>query len=247
MEIFDGAAMKNLQDNIEVHMDNYKNEQKPWVGYYIEGLNEDILKQSSTLLVSSDSSLDTKNAIRLYEENKNLSTTLASNNSYWTTLAHTKFYAYMQSRWKVKEEVTKRNIEERYFYRSDNQKSRARHGIARLWWIANLTYDKYNENDPYYYARLATRDQELFNLIIETKHVAQNRVALHAMLDVVTEVYENEIYGRIPNKRNYYRDIMKQINLIGSVSIWDLLNKEEGKDKLFDFSKNYLNSKVTTI
>lgn len=243
MEIFDGAAMKELQDNIEAHMGNYANDPEPWVGF-IEGLDYKVLKQDAILTASPEPSLDIENVIKFYNENKNLSTTLASSDSYWTTLAHTRYYSYMQARWKTNEGTSENNIKERYFYRSDNQKSRARHGIARLWWIANLTYDENNEVDPYYYTKIATRDQELFNLIIETKYVAQNQTALHAMLDVVIEVQDNEIYGKVPNKRIYYRDTMKQINLIGSVSIWDLLSKEEGKEKLLDFSKNYLKSKV---
>lgn len=242
MNILDDAALNQLKKDIENNMEYYAQYKDPWVQNFVEGLIDKDLLQDDILILSNDSSDDTENAINFYEKNKNLSTTLASSNHYWTTLAHTKYYKYMQTRWPVDEKMKPSNVAERYFFSATNQKSRARHGLTRLWWIAHLTYDDSNQEDPYYYTRVATEDQELYNLIMETKHIAQNKKALFAMLDVFLYIFQLQENGEIGkfHKRNFYRDTMKQINLIGSVSVWDMLTKEEAKEKLINFVVKYL-------
>lgn len=245
MIILDNAALSLLKANIEENMEYYRHYSEPWIQKFIEGLNEDSLIQDDTLVLSNNPEYDTENAIRLYSKLRTLSTTLVSSNNYWTTLAHTSFYQYMQVRWPVNEDTKPRFVDTRYFFSATNQKSRARHGLTRLWWIAHLTYDEKNEADPFYYTKLATKDQELYNLIMETKHVAQNKKALFAMLDTFTDIFELVEEGKIEkfNKRDFFRDTMQQINLIGSVTIWDMLSREEAKDKLLEFVIKYFDLK----
>lgn len=243
MKILDDKALNYLKNNIEDNMKYYCNDKDPWIQNFIEGIDKETLIQDETLILSSDSSMDTENAIRFYSKHKMLSTTLASSNHFWTTLAHTTYYKYMQTRWPVNEDTKTSYVQTRYFFSATNQKSRARHGLTRLWWISHLTYDESNEQDPFYYTKLATKDQELYNLIMETKHVAQNKKALFAMLDTFTYVFNLLEEGKIKrfNKREFFRDTMQQINLIGSVTIWDMLSREEAKDKLMNFVRKYLN------
>lgn len=245
MKILDDAALSHLKISIEENMDYYRDQRDPWIQEIVEGIDEESLIQDDTLLEFNDPALDTENAIRLYSKHKTLSTTLASSNHFWTTLAHTSYYHYMQARWPMDESAKLSSVETRYFFTSTNQKSRARHGLTRLWWIAHLTYDEKNEEDPYYYTKLATKDQELYNLIMETKHVAQNKTALFAMLDIIMEIIVLAEEGKIEkfNKRNFFRDTMQQINLIGSVTVWDMLSQDEAKRKLMDFAERYLGIK----
>ena len=246
MIVLDDAAIKQLKDNIEENLPRYLDEsKKPWVQEDIEGIDEDALIQEDFLILSANSKYDGENAKRLYEKMKNISSTLASSDHYWTTLAHTSFYEYVWTRWlseRKTNDVKRSTIEQRFFFSSTNQKSRARHALARLWWIARLTYDETNEKDPYFYTKIATMDQDLYGLIMETKHVAQNKNALFAMLDVFIEVFDKVEKEEltIKHKRNLFRDTMQQINLIGSVTVWDLLSQEEARRKLSTFVYDYL-------
>lgn len=243
MIILDDKALSILRNSIKENFEYYKNHSDSWLQYYseIDLLGQYRANQDRVLVNSNDPLYDTENAIKIYENNKALSTTLASSDHYWTTLAHTTYYDYMKNRWPIFENSKTSYIAARYFFVSTNQKSRARHGLARLWWIAHLTYDDTNQKDPYYYTRIATRDQELYNLIMETKHVAQNKKALFAMLDTLSLVFKiNEGEIKKFNKREFIRDMMKQINLIGTVTVWDLLSQEEAMWKLMIYVQSYL-------
>lgn len=245
MIVLDDAAITQLKGQIEENIPYYTNESgAPWVQTMIDGIDEEILVQDDTLIVSPDPKHDSENAILLYEKMKNISSTLASSDHYWTTLAHTSFYQYVHTRW-IRENAEKLKpsaIETRFFFSSTNQKSRARHALTRLWWIAHLTHDPERKSDPYFYTKVATKDQELYGLIMETKHVAQNKTALFAMLDVFLEVFQKmEREGiELKNKRNFFRETMQQINLIGSVTVWDLLSHEEARRKLSAYVYDYL-------
>lgn len=245
MIVLDDAAITQLKGQIEDNIPHYANESgAPWVQTMIEGIDEEVLVQDDTLIASPDPKHDGENAILLYEKMKNISSTLASSDHYWTTLAHTSFYQYVYTRWirENTEELKPGTIETRFFFSSTNQKSRARHALTRLWWIAHLTHDPERESDPYFYTKVATTDQDLYGLIMETKHVAQNKMALFAMLDVFLEVFEKVEREEIElkNKRKFFRETMQQINLIGSVTVWDLLSREEAKRKLSAYVYDYL-------
>lgn len=242
MNILDNAAVEQLKENIENNMQYYFQYGEPWVQNVVEGLNDTDLTQDNILILSEESSYDKLNAIKIHEKYKDLPLSLASSDHFWTTLAHTKFYKYMKTRWPVTEKTKPSNIKSRYFFSSTNQKSRTRHGLARLWWVAHLTYDENNQEDPYYYTSITTEDQELYSLIMETKHIAQNKRALFAMLDIAMNILELQKKGEIGkfNRRDFYRSMMQQINLIGSVTVWDILTQEEAKKQLADFSKRYL-------
>ncbi len=98
MIILDNVALDWLKKNIENNMEYYLNNREPWIDQFVEGLKaESFMQADETLISSNDPSLDTENAITLYENNKTLSTMLASSDHYWTTLAHTKYYKYMHS------------------------------------------------------------------------------------------------------------------------------------------------------
>lgn len=249
MIILDNDALEFLNKNIKENLIHYQSEIVPWIHNAVEGFDDSVTVQDDTLIISDDASFDTENAIRFFEKKMNLSTTLASSNNYWTTLAHTKYYQYMKTRWPIVENTKENYIKTRYFFNVNNIKSRARHGLTRLWWIAYLTYDKSNKIDPYYYTRLATIDQELFNLIMETRHLAQNKKALFAMLDTITTVFKWVKEGRLKrfNKRNFFRNTMQEINLIGSITVWNMLTKDEAEEKLNDFAKDYFEISDDTI
>lgn len=242
MIILDDAALTLLKNNIDENLPRYAKNKKPWIHEVIEDFSENEMIQDDCLILSPDPNNDRQNAIRLYEKFKAIPSTLASSNHYWTTLAHTNFYEYVHTRWIDGKDIKRSNIEERFFFSSTNQKSRARHALARLWWIAHLTYDETNKNDPYFYTKIATQNQDLHAQIMENKHVAQNKKALFAMLDVFLELFDKfEKEGRtIEKARTFYRRTMQQMNLIGSVTVWELLSRDEAQRKIATFVYDYL-------
>lgn len=86
---------------------------------------------------------DAANAIRVFQWLSDLDMTQAADPRLWTTLGLREFWGYMQKRWPVASTST---TESRYFV-TGGRKALNRHGIARLWWGAALTYAPWDRQE----------------------------------------------------------------------------------------------------
>ena len=190
---------------------------------------------------------DLDNAILLHEALKDLPYTIVTNENYWAFLTHTVYWDYMRNRWAIEDaqqdEVS--FIQTRYMFNPKNKRY-YRNGLSRLWLYAALTYDKENMIDPYFYTRILMKKQDLAGLILETTTVSRNFKALKATLEVIQRIDQLEEDGKIEKlkaKREFIRDIMKQVNFIGAITIWDSLNHDEAVEKLWQ----YVNKKMQVL
>lgn len=118
-----------------------------------------------------------------------------------------------------------------------------RNGLSRLWLYAALTYDQSNDTDPYFYTRIMMKNKDLAGLILETTTISRNFKALKAKLEIVQRIEVLEEKGeieKIKGKREFIRDIMKQVNFIGAITIWDSLTHKEAVEKLWKYVKKRL-------
>ena len=193
---------------------------------------------------------DLENAISLYETLKELPYSIASDEKYWAFLTHTVYWDYMRKRWPV-EESQQNEIEfikGRYFF-SSKSKNFYRSGLSRLWWYGALTYDENHPENPYYYTELMLRRKDIASLIMDSPRVSRNRVATHAFLsciEKITNLEENNKIEKINNREGFIRSIMKKLNYIGAVTIWDALDKEEAMSLLWGRIDKDLTYKVLT-
>lgn len=241
-KIIKSASLAELKENIEFNLALYSSDKNKKI---IDLLNTDEVEQDNTLIVTDlnqKSKDDLPNAIRLYEKFSNLPLSLASDEKFWAFLTHTRFWGYMRQRWPL-EEAEGNNIEfikTRYFFNTKN-KTFYRNGLSRLWWYAYLTYDSTKE-DPYYYTQLMLSNQEIANLLIETTNLARNQVALKAILEVIIKIDEleqNRDINRIKNKREFIRGLIKYVNLIGGVTVWDILSESEAYEKAWKYVEKH--------
>lgn len=97
----------------------------------------------------------------------------------WTYLAFGTYRSYMEWRWPLKatgsdSDAWKRRVRDRWLFHSGSV-SRGRlirHGIARLWWVAHLTYTpnaKHGiaKDDPYAYTREVFKSEDRLNAIFD--------------------------------------------------------------------------------
>ncbi|WP_053435319.1 DUF6339 family protein [Sporosarcina globispora] len=241
-KIIKSASLAELKENIEVNLSLYSSDKNKEI---IDLLNTDEAEPDNTLIVTDlnqKSKDDLPNAIRLYEKFSNLPLSLASDEKFWAFLTHTSFWGYMRQRWPI-EEAEGNSIEfikTRYFFNTKN-KTFYRNGLSRLWWYAYLTYDSTKE-DPYYYTRLMLSNQEIANLLIETTNLARNQVALKAILEIIIKIDEleqNSNINRIKNKREFIRGLIKYVNLIGGVTVWDILSESEAYEKAWKYVEKH--------
>ncbi|WML57754.1 DUF6339 family protein [Neobacillus sp. PS2-9] len=232
------ATLIDLKENISKNMPFYElNSNDEFLKILqIPNIDQNLILEVSD--PSNRSKEDLINAINLYEYYNELPLTLASDERFWSYLTHTSFWAYMCKRWPVQaaegDEVE--FIKTRYFF-SSKSKTFYRNGLSRLWWYVNMTYDK-TKDDPYFYTRIILGYQDVANLLIETTNLSRNNVALKAILEIISNIDELEKSGdiqKIKNKRQLVRDLIKYINLVGGVTIWDMLNEKEAYDKAWRF------------
>lgn len=230
-----------LQQLIEENIHLYSSDNS-WLAEEL-GIQE---RNRSNLIVSNESNRsldDLENAIKLHKTYFDLPYSLASDGNFWSLLAHTEYWNYMRARWPIEEAQQDRfkYVGRRYFFK---EKGRARNGLARLWWFAELSYDG-NSEDPYHYTKLMLQDQDLAGQIIENTYLSRNKFALKALFNILNYISEQESAGRIKiltgtMKRELIRDVAQYLNLSGAVELWDILSIDEAGKKLEKWVDKYL-------
>lgn len=235
MKYFDEVTLQTIKTYALENLHLYSKDTDMWVTDYLED-DSNIINHSSKMKLGpeSPSSYDSDNAQVLYELYKDIPIELASEESFWTYLVHTEFWEYMLGRWPVDEKESTLNI--RYFF--GKEKPYYRNGLSRLWWYAHTTYNK-ELDDPYYYTKIALKEQERAAILLETVNLSRNRVALFAALDVLKMIDDWKAKDKIQSIKNerktLLRPLMRYVNAVGGVMIWDLLSPEEATEKIMLF------------
>lgn len=238
MKVLDELILQELKQNIAENLSLYEES----CLFSLVNIKKEAYENHSLKMYyqsGNESSCDVKNAEYIYELYKNIPVELATEEGFWAYLAHTEFAEYLQKRWPMKESDNTKDfstIENHYFF--GKEKPYYRHGLSRLWWAAHLTYAP-NSVDPYRYTKIAMKDQERTALLIETVNLSRNKTALFATLDILNELdikKEKKYINKIKNERQtVLRQLVKFVNSIGGVTVWDLLSQEEAKNKIQDF------------
>lgn len=128
------------------------------------------------LVVGSDRALaEVTNAIALYEGLGALPPVAAADERLWTYLALVPFRGYMERRWPIDESRSWKNrAQDRWLMKSATYGVLIRHGISRLWWLADLTFDPALERplsvetgDPWIYLRTALASEDRIMAIFD--------------------------------------------------------------------------------
>lgn len=233
----DDQILEDMKNTIEQNLHWYQ-QPNPWCEDLL-GIDLDELEKPVELKHYEDNrtQADLENAIAIYEALKDLPYSVAANENYWAFLAHTVYWDYMRKRWPI-EEYSKDKFEfikGRYFF-SSKFKNFYRNGISRLWWYGSLTYDEMNLKNPYYYTKIMLSRQDVASLIMDSPRVSRNKVATQAFLSCVQKVIELEEQGvieKLGNKEKFIRSVMKKLNYIGAITIWEALEKEEAMELLW--------------
>lgn len=243
----DDKILEDIRNEIANNLDLYK-QHTPWCEELLE-VDSDVLEKPVELKIidGDNGEHDLENAILLYEALKDLPYTVVTNENYWTFLTHTVYWDYMRNRWQVEnaQKDVLSFIQTRYMFSTKNKRY-YRNGLSRLWLYAALTYDQSNATDPYFYTKIMMKNQDLAGLILETTTVSRNFKALKATLEIIKHIDKLEEDGKIEKikgKREFTRDLMKQVNFIGAITVWDSLTHEEAVEKLW----KYVNKRLLVL
>lgn len=115
-----------------------------------------------------DGAAEAANAAAVYEYLGSMNRTLAADPRLWTYLAFVTYRDYMEKRWDPSAAQSWRNrVRDRWLMTASKRETLVRHGIARLWWVASLTFDpkmsrplSKADQDPFAYTALAFRRED---------------------------------------------------------------------------------------
>lgn len=158
--------------------------------------------------------IDAANGPAVYEYIGALDPSNASDPRLWTFMAFNTYRPYMEERWPLAVGSNwKGRAENRWILRGTTRGRLVRHGIARLWWVTNLTYDAKREhplskvdNDLFAYARAVFRNEDRINALFDRE--------AGAIASVTRAVLEHAAKDPAFARDDHVRAVMKELTLI---------------------------------
>lgn len=155
---------------------------------------------------------DLDNAPRVYEYIGPIDRANAADGRLWSYLAFVTYRDYMDARWPLEGDGWKSRVNDRWLLTRSTRGSLIRHGISRLWWIADLTFDARLE----YPLAAATGDSFAY-----TRAVLGNEDRVLGLFDreagavpaVVRGVLEHVEADSARGADAYTRNLMKEVTL----------------------------------
>ncbi|MEJ5928837.1 DUF6339 family protein [Corynebacterium sp. H128] len=174
-----------------------------------------------------NSKFDSESAISLFEAVGDLDRANASDIRLWTYLALVPFRSYMWQRWPLGEkENFKKTIENRWMLTNSSRRKLIRHGIARLWWVAYLTFDPKKEyslsaknSDEFAFTKWVLEKQDRVQNILENE-IGSSEVVRWAICEVAAE------YEGTKNKE-IIKSIARETNAIAGYQNLDTFEPAE--------------------
>jgi hypothetical protein len=179
------------------------------------------------------SASDFENCKLLYNTMKDLPMDIITNPQFWAYLTHVTYWDYMHKRSDIHQNTTIKSIKEKFF----DSGNFSRNGIARLWWLSHLTYDK-NHKDPFHLTEILLKSQDFITHLIGRKYSNNSNFTKFILLSIDEYSIENEFPDRYQ-----LRFLCEEINRLGSFKILDYLPYEEVKELVFSSLNQYLINK----
>lgn len=244
-------AIAYFKKNVEVFAEFYFNEDNKWMyEKYVQFKGEEIspfvefklsvpeFKMDMSMENPEDS--DFYNAKILYTALKDISHTQASDERFWTGLAHSElFWKYMQYRCGINSsEIKSSKITNRYFFTRGNKNNLIVHTLAKLWWVGRFIYNEKIENH-FEGLEYFKKDFERKTLSLFSNEFSYNPKITRAILSSISGIENSGLYV---GKREFY-DIISYVNFLGGVMIIDYLSEDNLKNKIikhyYEFNETY--------
>lgn len=172
-----------------------------------------------------DPSDDGQNAAMVYDAIGALDRSNAADPRRWTYMALKSHRDYMSARWSLE---TARNwkgrARDRWLIVNPTRRGLVRHGIARLWWSAELTRDTHMERalshrtgDPYAYTRWLFESEDRVQAIFE-RELGSNSAVMWTVLESLEA-------DSVSNKGQAAKDLAKEVRVLGAYRNLEVLDE----------------------
>lgn len=208
------ATLKE-QVSLDESLDKYKS--KDFIYDKKQVLMMPNIEESMNLADKLDASNDFKTAIQLYEAFKDLEPIQASDERFWTYLAHVDLYPYMIKRWpgvKSGEASDPRKyILDHWFLSSSAQSSLLRHALAGLWWAVYMSVDESRRESRYELTKILFRQLDFPTRTLGTYKLGRHKEAVLGILEFINE-NENLFKTKFQSKARF---VTEYLNIVGGI------------------------------
>ena len=171
--------------------------------------------------------LDSKCARDLHYSLRELPRNVARDRRLWLCLAHEQYSEYLYKRWDLNNGKSINVLKERIGL-IGGLAGLAGHGLARLWWAAELSLDDSNEDDNYWLLDTAFCNQDIHQKLFESQ-VCINQKLLRNLLKTLKNYFETTAEEQV-SKTKVGIAIAKELNSWAKVDLVETLNEKETED-----------------
>lgn len=224
-------ALVDLDSNFPSYKKHYMEMDKEWFQGYFEkngGLKESpIICDDFTLDTNNDdgkfNNSDLKNIGILYSALKDIPLSVATDERFWTGIAHNDLWDYVVVRREAEIKSGKdQDIRNSFFFTRGVKRSAHIHCLSRLWWAGHLTYDNTRSN-PFELTELLCRGAFASTImLLSSSNLTANKELILGILD---SIKKRSDAGEVI-KRSHFVEATKYLNSMGSVTILDTMNRK---------------------
>lgn len=234
IDAFSQNATTSLLESIDTNLSQYK-KSRTWALSFLGKDSNAVLatrlafnRTPHLVLPEKNNKHDFDNSVRLHKAMPPLSPLQARDPRLWTYLAHVTFWEYMRARWPIPENADRKKaamyVREHYFVAEQASRSLTRHGIARLWWYAHLTYDDRRKN-PYELTAVLLKTLDITQTVLE-RSFGRNRMLRLEFLQYLLD--HKDVFLQSGDKsRLAVRELAKALNLHGGSCLLDALSPRD--------------------
>lgn len=178
-------------------------------------LGEECADPASLTVGAGRGSIDAENAVLLHRHLGPMDRANAASGSFWTYLAFVTYRPYMEARWPLHAlqgaESWRNRVRDRWVLFRPTRRTLVRHGVARLWWVADITVDDSMQHplsvgDPYGYTREVFKSEDRIMKTFDRE--------VGGIQAVVRAVLERAATGGEVAKDGPFRDLMRSLTLV---------------------------------
>lgn len=170
------------------------------------------------------------NLRNVYEKLPSLTPAEAADRRFWVGLCICHAWDYVKKRWEIAPGKVKNpsKICSHFLYVHSLRRSHTRNALARLWWIARLTYDTNNEEDKFHLAKFVLSDTDYVINLLERSFSNNPKVVREFIRAVSRARSDGYRIGR-----NEIRQCCIYLNLLGGVYMLDAMSEGVVYNKIY--------------
>lgn len=172
----------------------------------------------------------------VYSKLTSLTQAEASDKRFWVGLCICHAWAYVKQRWNigVKPDKNQSRIGDHFLYAQSLRRSHTRNALARLWWIARLTYDENQIGDEFHLAKFVLSDTDYVITLLE-RNYSNNPNVVREFISAISQARaEGYKIDRIQ-----MRQCGIHLHLLGGVYMLDAMAPGTVFNKIYEKAKTF--------